>query len=146
MRREGEIDVGPLITGVLQSRVGFHYGFGAAAIGMALLGKDGRLLYANRSFQTQTGYTARQSAGLKLADITHPQEQRKLRPTARGKDGVELCYVRRDGSLFHALTSLSKLGKGHGKFDAILQLTPIEARKERDQARDAVARLEERLD
>ncbi len=28
--------VGPLITGVLQSGVGFHYGFGAAAIGMAL--------------------------------------------------------------------------------------------------------------
>lgn len=27
---------GPLITGVLQSHVGFHYGFGAAAIGMAL--------------------------------------------------------------------------------------------------------------
>lgn len=28
--------VGPLITGVLQARIGFHYGFGAAAIGMAL--------------------------------------------------------------------------------------------------------------
>ncbi|NNH70045.1 peptide MFS transporter [Nocardia uniformis] len=27
---------GPLITGMLQSHVGFHYGFGAAAIGMAL--------------------------------------------------------------------------------------------------------------
>lgn len=28
--------IGPLITGLLQSRFGFHYGFGAAAIGMAL--------------------------------------------------------------------------------------------------------------
>jgi POT family proton-dependent oligopeptide transporter len=28
--------VGPLITGLLQTHVGFHYGFGAAAIGMAL--------------------------------------------------------------------------------------------------------------
>ncbi|MBU3067502.1 peptide MFS transporter [Nocardia sp. NEAU-G5] len=28
--------VGPLITGVLQTGLGFHYGFGAAAIGMAL--------------------------------------------------------------------------------------------------------------
>jgi proton-dependent oligopeptide transporter, POT family len=28
--------IGPLITGLLQSRVGFHYGFGAAAFGMAL--------------------------------------------------------------------------------------------------------------
>jgi proton-dependent oligopeptide transporter, POT family len=28
--------VGPLITGLLQTRLGFHYGFGAAAIGMAL--------------------------------------------------------------------------------------------------------------
>lgn len=27
---------GPLITGLLQTRIGFHYGFGAAAIGMAL--------------------------------------------------------------------------------------------------------------
>jgi POT family proton-dependent oligopeptide transporter len=27
--------IGPLVTGVLQSRAGFHYGFGAAAIGMA---------------------------------------------------------------------------------------------------------------
>ncbi|QZT60972.1 peptide MFS transporter [Mycolicibacterium austroafricanum] len=28
--------IGPLITGLLQTRIGFHYGFGAAAIGMAL--------------------------------------------------------------------------------------------------------------
>lgn len=28
--------VGPLVTGLLQTHVGFHYGFGAAAIGMAL--------------------------------------------------------------------------------------------------------------
>jgi POT family proton-dependent oligopeptide transporter len=28
--------IGPLITGLLQTRAGFHYGFGAAAIGMAL--------------------------------------------------------------------------------------------------------------
>ena len=28
--------IGPLITGVLQTHAGFHYGFGAAAIGMAL--------------------------------------------------------------------------------------------------------------
>lgn len=28
--------VGPLVTGVLQQRLGFHYGFGAAAVGMAL--------------------------------------------------------------------------------------------------------------
>ena len=27
---------GPLITGLLQTRIGFHYGFGAAAVGMAL--------------------------------------------------------------------------------------------------------------
>ena len=28
--------VGPLITGLLQTRIGFHWGFGAAAVGMAL--------------------------------------------------------------------------------------------------------------
>jgi len=28
--------IGPLITGLLQTRVGFHWGFGAAAVGMAL--------------------------------------------------------------------------------------------------------------
>ncbi len=28
--------IGPLVTGLLQTRAGFHYGFGAAAIGMAL--------------------------------------------------------------------------------------------------------------
>src|SRR5690349_11423389 len=28
--------IGPLITGLLQTRLGFHYGFGAAAVGMAL--------------------------------------------------------------------------------------------------------------
>jgi proton-dependent oligopeptide transporter, POT family len=26
--------IGPLITGLLQTRAGFHYGFGAAAVGM----------------------------------------------------------------------------------------------------------------
>ena len=28
--------IGPLITGLLQTRLGFHWGFGAAAVGMAL--------------------------------------------------------------------------------------------------------------
>ena len=28
--------IGPLLTGLLQTRLGFHYGFGAAAVGMAL--------------------------------------------------------------------------------------------------------------
>ncbi|ODQ95510.1 peptide MFS transporter [Mycolicibacterium holsaticum] len=28
--------IGPLLTGLLQTRIGFHYGFGAAAVGMAL--------------------------------------------------------------------------------------------------------------
>jgi POT family proton-dependent oligopeptide transporter len=28
--------IGPLITGLLQTRIGFHWGFGAAAVGMAL--------------------------------------------------------------------------------------------------------------
>jgi POT family proton-dependent oligopeptide transporter len=28
--------IGPLVTGLLQTRAGFHYGFGAAAVGMAL--------------------------------------------------------------------------------------------------------------
>lgn len=28
--------IGPLLTGLLQTRVGFHYGFGAAAVGMAI--------------------------------------------------------------------------------------------------------------
>jgi POT family proton-dependent oligopeptide transporter len=28
--------IGPLVTGLLQTRIGFHYGFGAAAVGMAL--------------------------------------------------------------------------------------------------------------
>ncbi len=28
--------IGPLLTGLLQTRIGFHYGFGAAAIGMAI--------------------------------------------------------------------------------------------------------------
>ena len=27
---------GPLLTGLLQEKIGFHYGFGAAAVGMAL--------------------------------------------------------------------------------------------------------------
>ena len=47
--------IGPLITGLLQTKLGFHYGFGAAAIGMALgltqyvvfrknLGEHGRIV------------------------------------------------------------------------------------------------------
>lgn len=34
--------VGPLLTGLLQTRIGFHYGFGAAAVGMAI----GLVIYA----------------------------------------------------------------------------------------------------
>lgn len=35
---------GPLLTGLLQEKIGFHYGFGAAAVGMAL----GLSIYASK--------------------------------------------------------------------------------------------------
>ena len=60
--------VGPLITGLLQTRLGFHYGFGAAAVGMALgltqyivfrrnLGDHGRIV-PNPLPRSQIGWVA----------------------------------------------------------------------------------------
>ncbi|RMI35695.1 peptide MFS transporter [Nocardia stercoris] len=66
--------LGPLLTGVLQTRLGFHYGFGAAAIGMALgltqyavfrrnLGEHGRVA-PNPLPRSQFGIVAAVVAGI----------------------------------------------------------------------------------
>jgi len=59
---------GPLITGLLQTRLGFHYGFGAAAIGMAL----GLTQYV----------VFRRNLGEHGRTVPHPLSQRDFRRTA----------------------------------------------------------------
>lgn len=58
---------GPLITGILQSKVGFHYGFGAAAVGMAI----GLFLYSlgRKELGNQTASNPLSAKGKKISTI-----------------------------------------------------------------------------
>ncbi len=59
---------GPLLTGLLQSSLGFHYGFGLAAVGMAA----GLVQYAIR----------RRKLPDAVRHVTNPVDRRRLRSSA----------------------------------------------------------------
>ena len=57
-----------------QSEEKFHNAFEYAAIGMALIGLDGRCLQVNHCFCEITGYTKEELLSMRVQDITHPDD------------------------------------------------------------------------
>lgn len=75
-----------------------------AAIGMAFVAPDGRIVESNRSFAEMLGYTPAQLAGLNFRDITYPDDLRQdVGQLERVLEGVidsyrlEKRYITRDG-------------------------------------------------
>src|SRR5579871_3635118 len=78
-----------------------------AAIGMALVGIDGRVIYANRSWSTMFGYEPDACVGLGPSDVAQPEDQHQtvdeLGRLTRGEIDAyraERRYRRQDGTEF----------------------------------------------
>jgi POT family proton-dependent oligopeptide transporter len=90
--------VGPVITGLLQTRVGFHYGFGAAAIGMAL----GLAQYV--AFRRNLGTHGR--------EVPNPLPRRGVLPAAGVAVGVIVVAVLAFATGLVTLSNLSQVTTG----------------------------------
>ncbi len=121
----------------------FRVTFDQAAVGMAHVGLDGRLLRVNERFAAIVGYGADELAMLTFGDITHPADRREDLAYAnrlrRGEcpDSMEKRYVRKDGSAVWVSLAGSLVGDGKSKdsyFVAVVE--DICARKQAEMERD----------
>jgi len=77
----------------------------SAAVGIILLDTGRRILISNRSFEEMLGYSKDELAGMKLAQITHPDDEdlseEMIVASRAGSDigSFEKRYVTKDGSL-----------------------------------------------
>ena len=108
-----------------------------AAIGMVLLGADGRWIFANRIFCTLTGYSQGDGAGRPIDDLIDPDEREEMQRHlgALGIEGGETdipeCrYIRKNGSAFQGRTSISVLPQSAVRF--IVQVVDIGLQKQTD--------------
>ncbi|MCD1261730.1 PAS domain S-box protein [Paenibacillus athensensis] len=97
-------ETGPLELAFLQNEELFRHAFGYAAIGMALVGLDGRLLKVNPSFCELVGYTEEELLALHFQEITHHEDVegdvRLLEQTLAGERRsyqMEKRYVSKQG-------------------------------------------------
>ena len=115
----------------------FRSSFENAAVGMAIVGTDGRWLRVNRSLCRTVGYTNEELLGRSFQDITHPEDLDKdLEQARRLLDGeivsyqMEKRYIHKDGSVVWILLngSLVRDEEG-GPLYFIAQVQDISGRK-----------------
>jgi diguanylate cyclase (GGDEF)-like protein/PAS domain S-box-containing protein len=125
-----------------ESEARFRAVFGRAAIGMALVDAEGRLMESNPALQEMLGYTDEELRGLHFADVTHPEDvapdaERFGELVAGNIDRFQLekRFVRRDGSLMWGwLTSSSVPGTGGGPWFMVGMVEDITERKGAERA------------
>jgi PAS domain S-box-containing protein len=125
----------------------FQRAFHNAAIGMALVGLDGRFLQVNESLCEMVGYTEDELLSSNWQALTHPQDlssssdlvQRMLSGEGQTEQ-TEKRYLHKDGHTLWAQLSVSVLRDGNGQplyFNA--QLQDISQRKQAEQDRALLA-------
>jgi PAS domain S-box-containing protein len=115
----------------------FRTAFENAAIGMALVGLDGRYLRANSTLCELTGYTEPELRTKTFQDLTHPddleadlEQVQRLLAGEIGAFRMEKRYRRHDDSIFWARLSTSLVRDAHGApLHFISLLEDITARK-----------------
>jgi PAS domain S-box-containing protein len=120
----------------------------SAADAMFIAGPDGRILFANRAFETLFGYAPQELSGLTIESLIPPRfrkshlDQRAHyteRPASRVMGaGIELYGLRKDGAEFAADISLSPMENG-------LVLTTVHDITRRKRAEEALSEQSARL-
>lgn len=111
--------------------------FEGAAIGVALVGMDGKLVKANPALQGMLGYTREELTSMSFAGFTHPDDIRKdtrvYRQMAAGKRDyyqTEKRLLRKGGSLFWGNLTVSLVRDSAGEPQlAIAMVENIDGRK-----------------
>jgi diguanylate cyclase (GGDEF)-like protein/PAS domain S-box-containing protein len=132
-----------------ESEQRFRSSFDDAAIGMALVGTDGRFLRTNRSLRELLGYPDEELLGKTFQDITYPDDlnvdldyfERILAGEMRTYQ-VEKRYIHKEGHVVWALLSVSLVHDEEGKpLYFVSQIQDVSERKRAEQKiRDAEQR------
>ena len=124
--------------------------FDAAAIPIIVRDPAGGFVAANRACATLFGLTRAQLLQARFLELTHPEDRarsvhflRRLRESDRQSDAIEKRYVRRDGSVIWARTSVSKLGDESGALARLVVI--IEDLSARREAEEQLRRSEEQF-
>lgn len=125
-----------------QSQSHFEASFELAAVGMAEVAPDGRLLRINRKMCAILGYTRAELLQLSFQDITYPDDlsadlqlvQRMLAGEMESYD-LEKRYRRKDGKVIWARLTVALLWTADGRPDYFVSVVEdIQARKEAEAA------------
>jgi diguanylate cyclase (GGDEF)-like protein/PAS domain S-box-containing protein len=100
----------------------FDGAFRSAVIGKAIVAAEGTCLRVNDSFARMLGYTVNDLIGRHFSEFTHRDDIGLSRPWleqilsgARDSYQIEKRYVRRDGSIVHALLCVSAVRDDSGQ-------------------------------
>lgn len=125
-----------------ESEIRFASGFEFAAIGMALVGLDGRWLKVNRAFCELTGHAANDLLTKTFHDITHPEDLetdlefvRQMLAGKRQTYQMEKRYLHKQGHVVWVLLSVSLVRDGQGQpLYFISQIQDITGRRQAEAA------------
>jgi PAS domain S-box-containing protein len=127
----------------------FRATFENAAVGIAHVTPDGRWLRVNESLCRLTGYRNEELLARTFADITHPDDlDADWSNVTRLLDGeadsyqIEKRYIRKDGSIFPAVLTVSLLRHADGTPNYFVSV--VDDISERKNAEEALRRSEER--
>jgi diguanylate cyclase (GGDEF)-like protein/PAS domain S-box-containing protein len=132
-----------------ESEQRFRRSFDDAAIGMALVGINGRFLRANRSLHEILGYPEEELLGKTFQDVTHPDDLgadvdnlgRMLAGEIRTHQ-VEKRYIHSEGHVVWALLSVSVVHDEEG--EPLYFVSHIQDVTEHKEAEEALRKAEER--
>lgn len=138
-----------------ESEVRFRATFEQAAVGVALVGTDARLLQVNDRLGEMLGYLADELTGATVRELTHPEDFdedfRQARRMLAGETdtySVEKRYVHKDGSLIWANLAVSLVREPSGEpryFIAVVE-DITEGKEAAEALRQSEARLQSILD
>ncbi len=129
--------ISPLLSGSSSDEGWLQAVFAHAALGIALVDMEGRLVRVNPALERIIGYTAKELQEMTLARLTHPedlpQDRGRLRELLRGQREeyqVENRYLRKDGQAVWGYLTVSLLRDSAGEPEYALALvTNVTERK-----------------
>ena len=94
--------------------------FENAGMGIVLVSQDGHLTQSNAAFQQMLGYSGSELINRTIADVTHPEDNKKDRQMfsnavkTQGKFQIEKRYIRKDGQIIWGNLIVTVFGKESG--------------------------------
>ncbi len=120
----------------------FSQTFKHAAVGMALVGTDGRWLRVNRYLREMLGYTEAELVQLRFMDITHPDDQaasldrmERLLSGEIADYAMEKRYRRKNGDIVWGLLTVALARDDAGKPDYFITVIEDVTQRKIDEAR-----------